>query len=246
MAKKRYTHKQIRKSIKHDELRDLLGRLYDFVRKNTENILITVIIFVVILILIPLYFNNRRQNEQRAYSLLNRAISYSMQPVAEGLVDPSSGAFRTLDEKYKKVQQLFAEVSATYRNTHAALLAKVGEANASFYLKEYKEAIALYREAKLKQTDLHMKSTFDERIGACLENLGKWQEALNAYQSILKENPNYFNQRAVRISMARCLMNLGQSAQAKDILKAEQEKEPGSYWSEVARRRLLLQAQGQK
>jgi hypothetical protein len=56
MAKKLYTHKQIRKSIKQDELRNALTRLITSARQNTENLLIVGIIVVVIAILIPLYF----------------------------------------------------------------------------------------------------------------------------------------------------------------------------------------------
>ena len=104
MAKKRYSHKQIRKSIKQDELRNALTRIVAFGKKNTENILISAIIFIVILVLIPLYFNNREKNEERATGLLNRAMNYSRQPVAGKFADPSSGTFRTREEKYGKTQ----------------------------------------------------------------------------------------------------------------------------------------------
>jgi tetratricopeptide (TPR) repeat protein len=246
MAKKRYTHKQIRKSIKQDELRDLLTRVFTLSKKNTENILISVIVLAVIVILIPLYFNNREKNEQRANNMLNRAINYSLKPVAEGKVSSEGGEFRTLTEKYKQVQQSFAEISGTYRNTRAANLAKVGEANASFYLKEYAKAMFLYQEAKPKQPDSQLRFTLDERIAACHESLGQWQAALDTYQKILRENPEYFNQRAVRLHMARCYENTGQNDKVNEILRTEEAADPGSYWSEAARQKLNLRLKEQK
>jgi tetratricopeptide (TPR) repeat protein len=246
MAKKRYSHKQIRKSIKQDELRNALTRIIEFSKKNTENILISAIIFIVILVLIPLYFNNRAKNEERAGGLLNRAMNYSMQPIAGAYADPNSGAFRTLDEKYKKVQSSFNEITGTYRNTRAAQIAKVGEANASFYLKEYDKAIGLYQDAKLKQSDVQLKLTLDERIAASQSNLQKWQAALDVYQFILSEAPDYFNKRSVRLQMARCYTNLNQNEKAKAILEVEKNEDPGSYWSEIARRQMLEPAETKK
>ncbi|MBN1594285.1 tetratricopeptide repeat protein [candidate division FCPU426 bacterium] len=232
--------------MKKDELRDVLNRVVDFSKKNTENIVITAIIAVVVLVLIPLYFSNREQNERRAGTMLTRAISYSMQPVAEGKTDPASGQFRTVEEKYRQAQQTFAEISGTYRNTRMAQIAKVGEANASFYLKEYEKALGLYQEAKLKKADAQMQLTLDERIGACYENMGKWQEALTTYQAILDGHPAYFNRRAVQYHMALCYEQLGQGDQARALLEAVQTEDPDSYWAEIARRHLLIAEKSRK
>ncbi len=233
MAKKRYSHKLIRKSLKQDELRNFLNRTIGLFRSNTENLLISAIIIGVIAILVPLYFRHQGANEKRAQNLLNRAISYNYQPLASG------EGFRSLEEKYKKCQQAFAEIATTYRNTRAAGLASLGEANSWFFLKEYEKAMRIYQEQLQKREEEALGFTIQERLAACQENLEQWSKALATYQAILAEQPDYFNRRAVNISIARCYWNLDRKAEARELLAKEKSEEPGSYWSEIARRQMV-------
>lgn len=242
MAKKRYTHKQIRKSIKQNELLNALNRGLAFFRGNTENLLITGIIIAVIAILVPLYFNNKKENERRADTLLNRAIGYTIQPIAEGRTASPEGAFRTAEEKYQKAQKAFAEIVASYRNTRAADQARVNEANAWFYLKEYEKALPLFQDALTRTNQALARATIQGRIGACQENLAQWQAARDTYQGLLSGEAEYFNARAVRLALARCHFQLGEKAEAEKMLLAERDREPGSYWSEIARQQLVIHA----
>ncbi|MCK5218574.1 tetratricopeptide repeat protein [bacterium] len=238
MAKKRYSHKQIRKSLKQDELRNFLNRTIRFFRINTENLLILAIIIGVIAVLVPLYFRHQAANEKRAQNLLSRAISYYNYPLAGG--DKAAGDFRSMEDKYKKCQQAFAEVATVYRKTQAAGMASLGEANSWFFLKEYEKAILIYQEQLQKMEKKLLRSTIQERLAACQENLGQWSEALATYQAILTEQPEYFNRRAVNISIAGCYWNLDRKAEARELLAKEQSEEPGSYWSEIARRQMVV------
>lgn len=240
MAKKRYSHKQIRKSLKQDELRNFLNRTIRFFRTNTENLMISAIIIGVIAILIPLYFRHQAGNEKRAQNLLNRAISYYNHPLAGGERASGREYFRSREEKYKKSQQAFTEIATTYRNTRAAGLASLGEANSWFYLKEYEKAMLIYQEQLQKKGEEDIGFTIPERLAACQENLEQWPEALATYQAILAEQPDYFNRRAVNISIARCYWNLDRKAEARELLAKEQSEEPGSYWSEIARRQMVV------
>ncbi|MCD4812364.1 tetratricopeptide repeat protein [bacterium] len=242
MAKKRYSHKQIRKSIKKDELRDLIDKSAVYVRSHTENILIAAILLIVVIVLVPLYFNNRQENERRAGSLLNRAVGYTLQPIADGMGDPNREVFRTLEEKYTKVRQTFTEISATYKNTRAARVAMLGEADATYYLKDYEKARDIYQAVLLQTKDFATQGTLKEKIAACYENLGKWEDALGIYQELVDGEPVYFNQRSVKMGMARCYSGLGRKAKAQEIYFSEKENDPGSYWSEVARQKLSMEA----
>lgn len=231
MAKKLYTHKQIRKSIKQDELRNALTRLITSARQNTENLLIVGIIVVVIAILIPLYFHNQRENGKRAVELLNRAVGWSLQPLGAA----GGESFRTAAEKYQKAQQGFAEVTASYRNASAAQQARRLEANSWFYLGEYAKAREIYQTEAAKAKEPTLRGSLLERLGACQENLKEWDAARQTYETLLAELPGYFNRRAVRLAIARCQRQLGQAEEADKILQAEEAAEPGSYWAEVAR-----------
>lgn len=231
MAKKLYTHKQIRKSIKQDELRNALTKLIAAARQNTENLLIAAIIVIVIAVLIPLYFHNQSENGKRAVELLNRSLAWSLQPLG------ASGGeyFRTAAEKYQKIQQGCAEVSTSYRNTPAAQQARWLEANSWFYLGEYAKARDIYQTEAAKAKDPLLRGTLLERLGASQENLKEWGPAGQTYESLLAEYPDYFNRRAVRLALARCQRQLGQAEAADKILQAEAAEEPGSYWAEMAR-----------
>jgi predicted negative regulator of RcsB-dependent stress response len=239
MAKKRYTHQQIRKTIKRDELRDGLDKLVHYAKTNTENLLIAVIIGVVIVVLIPLYFRHQAGNELRAANLLDRGLSYDMQPVdAQGAV--LGRGFKSLEEKYQKTRDAFAEVTSTYRGTQAARLAGMGQANSQFWAKQYDKALAAYQSLLAEHKQDFWTPTLQERVGACQENLKQWQDALNTYQALLVQTPDYFNHRAVRVAEARCLFHLGKTKEARELLQAEMKIEPGSYWAEQARQQSTL------
>lgn len=245
MAKKRYTHQQIRKSLKRDELREGLDRIVHYAKTNTENLLISAIIVVVILVLVPLYFRHQATNEMRSASLLDRALSYSMQPVSDPAAD-FGGGFKSAGEKYKKTQEAYAEVSNTYRGTRAGRLAGMGAANALYYQKQYQQALTAFQEQLDQHKNDFWTPTIRERIAACQENLGKWQDALAAYEAVLAQAPDYFGRRYVRLGIARCQARLGKLEEARRLLKAEQETEAGGYWSEQARQQLALLEQNQK
>ncbi|NTV52668.1 MAG: hypothetical protein HGA76_06630, partial [Candidatus Firestonebacteria bacterium] len=144
MVQKHIKHKQILKTLKRDELREGVDRAVAFAKHNTENLLISVIILVVLIILVPMYFKHQAENEMRASNMLDRAISISAQPV-QGENGLGQG-FKTLDEKYHKTLEAYQEVSTTYRNTKVAVLARLGEADCWFYLKDYAKAAAICRE----------------------------------------------------------------------------------------------------
>ncbi len=245
MAKKRYTHRQIRHSLKTNELQDFLQKGLAAAKNNTENLLISAIILGVLVIMVPMYFRHQAGNEMRASNLLDRAISISLQPLNPTGASFKGEGFQTLKEKYQKTREAFAEVSATYRNTRAARLARMGEANALFYLQEYESALALYRELLPKHSQDMFGPTIQERIGVCLENLQRWREAKETYAGLLSQSPDYFNRRAVNLGTARCQFHLGDAEAARNILQKESETEPGSPWAETARRLLAYEVQVQ-
>ncbi len=243
MAKKRYTHQQIRKSLKKDELRDMLTRAVDFAKGNTENLLIAAIIVGVLAVLLPMYFRHQADNEVRAASLLEQAIYYNLQPVQTESPDALRPSFKTLAEKYQKCREAYAEVANTYPNTRAARLGRLGEANSLFFLGKYTEAQGVYQAELDKLPKDFLAPTLRERIGACQENLQKWPEALATYQALLAEDPGYFNRRSVRLAEARCLFHLGKTAEARKLLDAEEQQGAGDFWSEAAREEAQYQEQ---
>jgi tetratricopeptide (TPR) repeat protein len=241
MAKK-VTHQQIRKSLQKDEFREFVNQVVVYTKNNIENLLISAVIVAVAVILVPLYFRNQAANEMRASNLLDRGTSIYMQPVDPDQALHGQG-FKSIQEKYQKAQEAYAEVGNAYHSTKAARLSRLGEADSWFYLKAYDKALPVFQEELAKNAKDFFAPTIAERIGVCQENMQKWQEALATYQGLLQAHPDYFNARAVRMAMARCEHHLGKDAEAKKTLSEELAKDPGSYWSEAARQLLALYTQ---
>lgn len=237
MAKKLYTHQQIRKSLKRDELRDLTEKTIHFAKTHTENILISLGVLAVIAFLVPLYFNHLETSERRAAGMYNTAVSHYLQPLAGQSAAVGAELFRTREEKYKKTQQSFAEVAGTYKNTQAGKMARLGQANSLFFQQKYDEAQALYRQ-ELPNHEGAMGVTIRMRIAQCMESSGKFKEAMDEYQQMLQQDPENFSRQAGRLGLARCQIKLGQNAEAEKILKEIAAADPGSYWSETARRQM--------
>jgi tetratricopeptide (TPR) repeat protein len=245
MAKKLYTHQQIRKTLKQDDLRVGLDRLWHYARTNTENLIIAGIIVGGIAVLVPLYLRHQATNEMRATSLLDRAWSYISQRVDLNAAMVGQG-FKSYEEKYQKVQQAFAEIGSTYRGTRAAKLAADGEAVAWFSLREYDKALAAFQALLAQHPKDFWTAGLLARIGACQEGLAKWQEALATYQTLAQDWPDYFDLRSVRLGTARCLAHLGKLEEARKLLAAEAAADPGSDVSQEAGRLLALYAGGVK
>lgn len=241
MAKKKYSHKQIVKDIKKDELRDLIGRTVDFTKSHTENILISIIIIGVIIVLIPLYFKHKADNEMRAATMYNQVVSMAMQPVSTG----GQGQFKTVEEKYKQVGQQYSDIVANYRNTKTGMLARIGEANAAYYAQDYAKAASLFQELTEMKADLPLTVSLKERLGNCYEQQGKWQEALTVYKGIVDNHSGYYGMASVKLSMANCYKGLNKPEEAKAILEKQASNE-NDYWAGTAKRRLALMEQDMK
>lgn len=226
MAKKRYSHKQIRKNIKKDELRDILDKSVGFVKNNTENLLITLIIVGVIIVLVPLYFSHQADNEMRAATMLNQAMSLSMQPVGQG-------QFKTMEEKYKQLGKQYADIVSNYPHTAAGKMSLLDEGNAAYYAKDYAKASGLFEQALAKDQQMPLTLTIKERLGNCFEQQKQYDKAIAAYQGILKENPDYFGKASVQLSLAHCFQATGKAAEAKAALQAL-AGQPESFWATAA------------
>jgi len=237
MAKKLYTHKQIRKSIKRDELRDLAERAVHYMKHNTENLLISLGVLAVIAFLVPLYLNHLNTSERRAAGLYNTAVGYYLQPLAGQGMASGSEVFRTREEKYKKSQQAFSEVAVTYKNTQSGKLARLGQANSLFFQNKYDEALAIYQQELAGHAKDAVGVTIRLRMAQCLESTGKYKEALDSYRPLMTDA---FSRPSAQLGAARCLDKLGQKADAEKTLRELQGSDAGEYWSESARRQLAL------
>lgn len=239
MVQKHIKHKQILKTLKRDELREGLDRAVAFAKANTENLLISVIIVVVLIILVPMYFKHQAENEMHASNLLDRAISLSLQPV-QGENAGSGQGFKSLEEKYHKTLEAYQEVSTTYRNTKVVILARLGEADCWFYLKDYAKASAICQEELVKHAQDYWAPQLQARLAACEENELKWGDAARTYGEILSRVPAYYDVQGVRLGLARCEFKLGKSEDAQKLLQQVQSSDPSGFWSEAARQQLVL------
>ncbi|HNZ30080.1 MAG TPA: hypothetical protein PKJ42_08815, partial [Candidatus Goldiibacteriota bacterium] len=76
-------HKDAKKIIKRNEFAELVSSIGKFASKNTENVIITAVIAVIIVVAIPVIINFRKTNEVKAERLISEANFYINRPVVE-------------------------------------------------------------------------------------------------------------------------------------------------------------------
>ncbi|HPI02556.1 MAG: Outer membrane protein assembly factor BamD [Candidatus Aerophobetes bacterium ADurb.Bin490] len=226
-------HKDAKKIIKRNEFAELVSSIGKFASKNTENVIITAVIAVIIVVAIPVIINFRKTNEVKAERLISEANFYINRPVVEDSNMTMYGFFRSKNEKYEKAIQTYLEVISKYRGTNQAPAAYLGAANAYYNNGMYKEALEYYGTFidKYKSSPLYPEALSGK--GYALYQSGNYQEAVNVWQDtkIFESGPNAND---VKLKLADCYVKLNDKQKAIDIYKKITEEMKGTFWASVA------------
>lgn len=230
-------HKDAKKMIKRNDFAELVSNLGKYASKNTENIIITAVIAIVIIVAIPVIINFNRNNEMKAERLLSEANFYINRPVVEDSDMTMYGFFRSKNEKYEKAIQTYLEVISKYRGTSQAPAAYLGAANAYYNNGMYKEAIEYYDTfiQKYKNSVLYPEALSGR--GYASYQSGNYQEAVNAWQDT-KVFEKSSNATDVKLKLADCYVKLNEKQKALDIYKKIAEEKKGTLWASVAAEKL--------
>lgn len=226
-------HKDAKKIIKRNEFAELVSSIGKFASKNTENVIITAVIAVVIIVAIPVIVNFRKTNEVKAERLISEANFYINRPVVEDSNMTMYGFFRSKNEKYEKAIQTYLEVISKYRGTRQAPAAYLGAANAYYNNGMYKEALEYYGTFidKYKSSPLYPEALSGK--GYALYQSGNYQEAAAAWQDS-KIFESSANSNDVKLKLADCYVKLNDKQKAVSIYKKIMEEMKGTFWASVA------------
>ena len=181
-----------RHELKKDEFAEEISTVYSYVTENPTKVLMWAIIVIVVVGGALGYYSYHKKMKKNATEKL-------------GLV------YIMLDAgQYNEALDTVKVIIDRYSGTDAAKIAKylLGHINYAFgYLDSAITAYEDFLKVENPDSDLAAAALFG--IGICYEDKGQYKKAIEYYQKVLKEYPNFFRNDEVMLSIARCYDVMG-------------------------------------
>jgi tetratricopeptide (TPR) repeat protein len=232
-------HKDVRKLMKRNELKDILTGFGEFFKKNSENLMIAVVVLLVIVIAIPVFLNNRGNQEQKAQNLLAQANYFYTLPVTP----PEEGGvkyFSNEGEKYDRVINAYSEILQNYKGTKAAAESYLGIANSYYNQGKLKEAMEYFNSFTVKYPKDTLVSKAISGRAYCNYQLGNYREAIADWQDVTTGHKNsdvYFDSK---MHMAMAYEKLKEKDKAKSTYEEIVKEGPDTDWGREAKARIAV------
>ncbi len=218
----KYHRRFEKKEIKKDEFAEIVEKTLGVWETYGRQILGVVLLVGIAVVIAVFALRARKEAQLSAQAIL-----------AEANMDAGSGNLASALTKYE-------DVIARYRGTWAHSDAVFFAGNAHFYSGSYDSAMVFYdRYLSLKKR--RPEFTISAKIGKaqCLEEIGRYKEALDYYLQVQRENPEDPLTCDALLGAARCYRNLQEYDLAAKTYKELIEKYPESSEAEIARVFLL-------
>lgn len=212
---KKLKHREVVKLIKRNEIKEITEKTGEYVKKNTENVIIAVIAAAALIIGIPLFLNANRANSEKAEQALTRANNVFNAPVSKDAQMSAYGFFPDNKQKYETAASFYLEVIQGYRNTKAAVFAQLGLAASYFNngrFAEAEDAYALFLEKNPKH--MMIAEAYNGLAYSRLE-AGKLKEASEAWENIVNKMPESVVVWEAKYNLASVYETLGRKDEAK-------------------------------
>lgn len=211
--------RQTRHQLKHDEFKDTLVQIEDYVREHYKEILNYSIIAVVVVGLgVGLKYYTDRQ-EAAANADLGEALStfraYVGQPTPG---QPGGATFSTSQEKYKKALQEFDAILDKYKmlpRPKAVAIARYQAGVCQSLLGDHTAAIQTLTEASMDH-DTEIAAMAKFALAGELAKSGKTQEAAKLYQDLVDHPTTTVPKASALLALADAYRE-AQPAQARQI-----------------------------
>ena len=212
--------RQTRHQLKHDEFKDTLVQIEDYVREHYKEILNYSIIAVVVVGLgVGLKYYTDRQ-EAAANADLGEALStfraYVGQPTPGK--QPGGATFSTSQEKYKKALQEFDAILDKYKmlpRPKAVAIARYQAGVCQSLLGDHPAAIQTLTEASMDH-DTEIAAMAKFALAGELAKSGKTQEAAKLYQDLVDHPTTTVPKASALLALADAYRE-AQPAQARQI-----------------------------
>lgn len=232
-----------------DDLQKLGQEAVPFVEKHGKQIVTIVggVLVVGLVIAIATSMSNRGQEQaarefSAALKVLDRTVNATATEVKPGDEPP----FKTEVEKDEAVVKALTDFRAKHTGTKAAVSAALPLAQAMLRQGKADAALPLVDEflAKAEQNDPLRPAAYEAR-GYALEAQKKYDDALNAFDLLAKENKTDFMKGMGQYHRARMLLLKGDTAAAAKTLSEIEGAAPNTAAARLAKDRItVLVAQG--
>lgn len=219
-----------RRDIKEDELGEFVLSAWKYIREHTRQVAGIIAFVLVAVIIVTFAIRERRAAEESAQALL-----------AQGNAQLTRGNLRAAIDMYDNVMD-------KYRGTLGHSDAVFFAANAHFLAGNYDSALVFFqRYLSLKKRRQDFTISAEEGIAQCLEEIGRYKEAAEAYLKVQREYPKSGLAPDALMGAGRCYELAGNLKEAERVYKELVDLYPDSNEASAVRIPLLeLQARLEK
>ncbi|HET9869673.1 MAG TPA: tetratricopeptide repeat protein [bacterium] len=206
-------------------------------KAHQEALAVGGIIVIILALFVPYYLNGRARSEKDAAGVLNLGQYY-----LRANVDPKSGPFKSLGEKYQQCLQTFQRIVSDYPGTSSSRVARYYLAECQFSLGDYAKAFSSFDQASL---DLKGSPLADQAlVGRVVSLMGEsqWSQAQEAALAFLSDHPGSFLAPEMKLDLSDIDLKLKQKEESRKVLKELAEASPDTDWGREAARRLKEQS----
>jgi tol-pal system protein YbgF len=115
---------------------------------------------------------------------------------------------------------------------------KFREAKSLFDMKAYREALPRFRAFLREFPESNLASAAQLYIGECRYNTNDFEDAILAYQKVVKDYPNSKEVPHALTKQAFSFLSIGDKTSAEFLLKKVIRMHPDNYWAGVAQKKL--------
>lgn len=243
MATKPTKHLTRRELKREDQIHATIARASSALMSRTMLLLVILILVVGSALGFLLWRNYQQSQDSKAQTEFGKALD-----AFHGLVtSPStpnpnpSGipVFANENEKYKKALDKFSQIYQQYRSRKVGRLARYYTALAQQQLKNNKEAIAILQEVE-KGSDPEVRGLARNALAEIYRASGQNDQALLAYQAMLKDSESKFPKDALLASMGHVAEAMGRNSEAANYYQQLTREHAQSIYVGDARARLLV------
>jgi len=215
-----------RRDIKEDELAEFVLKAWNYTRGHSKQIAGIVIFACIAAIVVGFAIHGRRQAQLEAQFWLSQGSD----ALAQGRFEAALQAYNNVIDKYR----------GTLGHSDAIFFA----GNTHFMMGNYDSALVFFqRYLNLKKRRSEFTISAEEGIAQCLEEIGRYREAADAYLKVQREHPDSDLAPDALMGAGRCYELAGDLEQAEKMYQDLIDLYPDTYEAKIMKVPLLeLQA----
>ena len=232
-------NKELKKQIKHDELRDGIGHAAGWVGAHRDEARVTLIALAVVLLAAVGFASYRSHRQASAARAFDEALTVFHAPVAgqPDALQAGGTVYASEAEKYQKAAAAFDEVAAKHGSTGAGGRARYYAALAKLELGQTQAAEAEL--AKLaSEGDALVKGLARLSLADMHRGAGHWDQAIDGYRKIVDDSGSAVPRDHALMQLAGTLEEAKKTPDALASYRRLIDEFPSSVYVPEARRRV--------